>query len=336
MTANSLVYSITVDAHHLFAYTYYVGVLCGPVAATYKIRALAIHAALADAGHVTGLVCPGAWVYHYFDVTSAEAHSDLKFRLRLATGDASYMTAHQHPPLKLRPPFRSVDHLEHAAANVYTETHLCAVEEGKQYFALRGQGECAEYELYLDIVTHDATCTELVHDCTGDDCAVQCDEFELDQFVYSECSPNSWYDFKLMVDPADADSNLAVTVEDMAKERTPEAVSLHMYVDGEIPIDRHTEYRTMFAPDGVWGVGLGSHDVKPGSYFFGVHCGPEPARFRILAELIHADVHDGDLINGEICPGQWMYHHYTPDEHDIPLGATIYRFSLFCDCFATV
>jgi hypothetical protein len=160
----------------------------------------------------------------------------------------------------------------------------------------------------------------MVHDCEGDDCNVQCDEIEMDQFVYGQCAPHSWYDFKLEVTPDDADSNLAVTAESMSKFRTPEAISLHMYTEGEIPIDRHTEHRTMFAPDGVWGLGLSSYDLKPGVYFFGVHCGAEPARFRIMTELIHAAVHDGDLIHGEICPGQWMYHHYEPESHQLLNG----------------
>jgi hypothetical protein len=319
-TAIDLVYSITVDSHHLHAYTYYVSVKCGSVASTYRLRALAIHAALTDGGHVTGLVCPGAWTHHYFDVDSSAAHSDLQFRLRLSTGDVSYMTAHQHPPLKLRPPYRSVDHSAHSTLGVYTEASLCAVEEGKQFFALRGQGHCAEYELYLDVVSHDSTCAEMVHDCEGDDCSVQCDDIELDQFVYATCAPDSWYDFKLEVTSDNADSNLAVTAEDMSIYRTPEAISLHMYTEGEIPIDRHTEHRTLFAPDGVWGLGLGSHDLKPATYFFSVKCGAEPQRFRILAELIHAAVHEGDLITGEICPGQWMYHYYTADSHDFTAG----------------
>jgi hypothetical protein len=112
--AIDLVYSITVDAHHLHAYTYYVGVRCGAIPTTYQLRAIAIHAEVTNGGHVTGLVCPGAWMYHYFNVDSSSAHSDLRFRLRLSTGDVSYMTAHLEPPLKLRPPYRSVDHSEHS------------------------------------------------------------------------------------------------------------------------------------------------------------------------------------------------------------------------------
>eukprot|EP01044_Picomonas_judraskeda_P001185 COSAG03_NODE_65_length_15137_cov_3.350446_7_plen_940_part_00 len=320
--AIDLVYSITIDSHHLHAYTYYFSVRCGTTAATYRVRPLAIHAEMTSThDHVRGQVCPGAWTYHYFDADSSSAHKDLQFRLRLSTGDVSYMTAYQHPPLKLRPPYRSADHTEHAAGDeVYTVASLCSVKQGRHFFALRGQGHCAEYDLHLVLQDADPSCAEMVHDCEGDRCAFECDEMELDQFVYGQCAPNSWYDFKLEVTPEDPESNMAVTVEHISKFRTPEALSLYMYTEGEIPIDRHSEHRTTFAPDGIWGLGLSSYDLKPGSYFFGVHCGPEPTRFRVLAELVHAAVHDGDLIAGEICPGQWMYHHYTTEAQQLSNG----------------
>lgn len=191
--AIDLVYSITIDSHHLHAYTYYASVKCGPIPTTYRVRALAIHAEVMDGAHVAGMVCPGAWTYHYFHADSSSAHSDLQFRLRLSTGDVSYMTAHLHPPLKLRPPYRSVDYSAHSDAGVYTEASLCSVEEGKQFFALRGQGHCAEYELHLDVMSHESSCVEMVHDCEGDGCDVQCDEIALDQFVYAQCAPDSWF-----------------------------------------------------------------------------------------------------------------------------------------------
>ena len=319
--AIDLVYSITIDSHHLQAFTYYIGVKCGATTATYRLRARGIPAAMSDGGHVSGQVCPGAWTYHYFQVASGSAGSDLQFRFRLTSGDATYMTQHQQPPLKLRPPYRNVDHSAHSAPGVYTEVNLCAAEEGRHFFALRGRSHCADYELHLDVVSHNSSCAEMVHECDGDDCGFQCDEIELDKFVYGECVPYSWYDFKLETTPEDAENNLVVTVEALSKFRTPELVSLHMYTDGEIPIDRHTEHRSMFAPDGVWGLGLSSHDLQSGTYFFSVHCGAEPARFRIFVELIQAAVHDGDLVAGEICPGQWIYHHYTVDSNALSSGA---------------
>ena len=56
--AIDLVYSITIDSHHLHAYTYYFSIKCGAVPTTYKVRALAIHAEVSNGGTVHGLVCP--------------------------------------------------------------------------------------------------------------------------------------------------------------------------------------------------------------------------------------------------------------------------------------
>ena len=344
------VWSVMYNSWDLHEGDFFVSVKCGASPMEFRLLPLFIKAELAHGGHASGVVCPGQIAYHYFDAphescknfsagvdcvsnfTAGNAtsctsdafgvarsctytapttgHHDVEWELELHTGDVSYMTSHENPPLKLRPPYRTVDSKQVAAGH-RTETSVCNADRGKTYLALRGQQHCAQYDVYTKFVNHSSTCEELVNECRAD-CMQQCDELQLEHFIYDQCEAGSWLDYKLQITTPQAKSNMVVTVEAIGTTRTPEALSVHMF-KGSIPTNRQTEHRTQYAPDYVWGLGVSANDLKTGVIFYSVKCGPKPVRFRILAQLVKSELDGADLISGSVCPGQWMYHSYQHD-----------------------
>jgi len=340
-------YSVAVNSHDLHAGDYFVAVRCGAHHTQFRILAELIPAKLVDDGHVAGVVCPGELIYHHYFYSSdpnATAHhgtgahrrrallagapsggdsynstefQNVKFTLKLHTGDLRYLTSHGVPPLKLIPPYQTTSAVEQFAAHEYDKIGICNIKHGESFIALMGVSECAEYDIYLEEIPEDEECHELEHECV-EDCAFQCEKLVLDHFEYGSCEPGEFKDHMLTVTEDMLKYNYVFEVEDLSETITPDALSAYLYEDN-IPIDRHTENRQMTSSESIWSLAISYHDIEAHNYFFSVKCGPEPKRFRVLARAVPAVMHDGDLIHGEVCPGLWTYHSYMHDDPDHPV-----------------
>lgn len=78
---------------------------------------------------------------------------------------------------------------------------------------------------------------------------------------------------------------------------------------GELPSVRESDIKSTYSVEQSWALAVSAHDIKVGNYFFSVKCGPEPVSYRILIELTHALVEDGELAMGLVCPDEWVYHY---------------------------
>jgi hypothetical protein len=75
--------------------------------------------------------------------------SDIRFKLKMHSGDIFYTVAHLHPALKMVPPYRHIDYEDHLHGVHYTPVDICNIEEGLQYLVIKGGDTCAEYEVEL-------------------------------------------------------------------------------------------------------------------------------------------------------------------------------------------
>merc|ERR1719197_2347410 len=91
-----------------------------------------------------GEVCPGEWIYHYFDTakyTDGAAHygpgRHVHFNVKKPgnEGAAIAVTRHLAAPLKTAPPYVFMDYSVDAAN---ATIDLCNVEAGKMYLGLLG------------------------------------------------------------------------------------------------------------------------------------------------------------------------------------------------------
>ena len=89
----------------------------------------------------------------------------------------------------------------------------------------------------------------------------------------------------------------------------PQSATLLLYMDGHIPSDRATEFRSDTATkDGTYSVAVSAHDIHEGTYFVSVKANMETAvSFRIVAMLIKSKLELGHKQHGELCPQEWVY-----------------------------
>ena len=60
----------------------------------------------------------------------------------------------------------------------------------------------------------------------------------------------------------------AAAQDDLTGMDNPESASLLLYMDGHIPSDRKTEFRSdMATKDGTYSVAVSAHDIHEGTYF---------------------------------------------------------------------
>ena len=140
---------------------------------------------------------------------------------------------------------------------------------------------------------------------------------ELDHFQYGSCVPGGWQDYKLEVTAANSDNNLLFMVEDLTGNRRPDALGLYHYSNPaggawEIPLDRsETERYSDYSTELKWSIAISKHDLKTGTHYFAVKCGPEPVQFRVLAQLAHAGMKHDETVHTSVCPGSWVYHYIS-------------------------
>ena len=326
-------YSVTLNAWDydskadLFA-----SVRCGDQPKSFRLLTEVIQGEVKEGTHARGYVCPGDFIYHFFDaggghddarhraIASAASDSsppldevsDVNFEIVLHTGRVAYKTSHGEPALKLIPPYRTASSEQYLAGN-FTFVHLCGIEPGSglHYLALLGMDKCADYELYVHIKKPSNTCAEPKHEVEDARLASGVEDIKPDHFTYSSCEPGEIKDFHMYIGVKDAVKNLRMeaTNLDASSAEIPDALSIALY-DGQIPASRHSEFTAGIATDGVLSLGVSYHDLHQGDFFLSVKCGARPVSFRILALLIDAKIKPGSSIHGVVCKGNWVYHSY--------------------------
>ena len=214
--------------HDLLEGMYYLSVRCGPGLVHYRVLTQLIQAHIQDGATVHGEICPGDWVYHYYPYVpevegnstadsggggggghgrrlqahgGAGDHQNLRFTLKLHSGDMFYLTRHNYPPIKLIPPFRATDAYHQLSTGEYVEVELCTVEVGRHYMGLRGGSHCSEYEIEVEVFyDHDANCTEMEHD-TDLQTSEEATTLVLDHFMLGSCAKHAYVDYFIHIDP---------------------------------------------------------------------------------------------------------------------------------------
>ena len=110
-----------------------------------------VHAGVQEHHAQHGSVCPGQFVYHYFDVPTYDEGNDVTWSFELHSGDVYYLTRHAHAPLKLTQPYDHADSEDHVLHRTHTEVQNCHVLDGRYYLALRGGEHCAEYDVAVEV-----------------------------------------------------------------------------------------------------------------------------------------------------------------------------------------
>ena len=110
-----------------------------------------VHAGVQEHHAQHGSVCPGQFVYHYFDVPTYDEGNDVTWSFELHSGDVYYLTRHAHAPLKLTQPYDHADSEDHVLHRTHTEVQNCHVLDGRYYLALRGGEHCAEYDVGVEV-----------------------------------------------------------------------------------------------------------------------------------------------------------------------------------------
>ena len=314
-------YTVTINAWDFDeSTTYYASVRCGDQPKSFRLLVELVRGDVEEGTHATGFVCPGDFVYHFFDASAANRRAggssvipagstnatnsmrtDVKFEIVLHGGAVAYKTMHNEPPLKLLPPYRTT-----SADSTFL--YLCDVMEGRHYLGLLGMGECADYELYVHTMEHQDSCKEPVHDATARVGSVKVEELLPEHFSYGSCEPHETVDFVLHVSEAQSKTNLVLEVASLEEQLRMNALTVSLY-EYEIPVDRHTEFRQQMAPEGIWTISRSYHDMHAGAYYLSVECGDVATSFRVLPLLIEAQlIPGGEFVHGEICPGDWVYH----------------------------
>ena len=169
---------------------------------TYTVKVIVIPAELSTGASATGEVCPNEWVYHYIDTAASGHHGagkHLKFDITKAAeeGASVAVTRHLAPPLKLVPPYVSLDYSQ---SSVTSTIEMCDVEEGKQYLGLLGQssaGGCMNYQVTATKFT--GSCEEFIHAPSDDPAAIADLTLPIEHFERASCDPYQWFDMYLNV-----------------------------------------------------------------------------------------------------------------------------------------
>jgi len=225
----------------------------------------------------------------------------VRFHIRKFQGDFYYLTRHEHPPIKLVPPY------QHFGTDDYeTDTLICNMEVGDHYLGINGGHHCAVYDVVAD--EFHGECEEYHHamhvvSTTGSH------ELHVNHFELGLCQSHGWVDYFLTVDEEMSHQNLLFEVQDMGEANNPQSLGVFSFKDA-IPDDRQSEIRTNEATDGTYVIYWNYHELKRATYFLSVRCNGGDARFRVVALLVHAQLDDGHSQHGEVCRDGWMYHFF--------------------------
>ena len=94
-------------------------------------------------------------MYHHYTPDTHDilpgAHLHIDFSVKLYTGDLEYMTRHDHPPVKLVPPYGQASASEQMQDGTVDHVTICNVEHGVSYLGLHGGHHCAMYEVSVHL-----------------------------------------------------------------------------------------------------------------------------------------------------------------------------------------
>ena len=102
----------------------------------------------------------------------------------------------------------------------------------------------------MTAATHDALepCAELEHD-SEEGLGEKFYTLHPGHTTEGRCAPGEYKDYKLVVSPDHADSNLVVIVQEQSGKTIPDAIATYMYADS-IPDNRETEVYQTFSTTG--------------------------------------------------------------------------------------
>ena len=104
------------------------------------------------------------------------------------------------------------------------------------------------------------------------------------------CGPHEWCDqyFEVTQAMLNVSDNLVFETELLFSESNLEAISLHLYKDGKIPLDRRTEFTSTTSSEGMYSIAIASIDLTVGVLYLSIHCGAEAQRFRSVVVEVSA------------------------------------------------
>eukprot|EP00238_Polyblepharides_amylifera_P013736 CAMPEP_0196598392 /NCGR_PEP_ID=MMETSP1081-20130531/94295_1 /TAXON_ID=36882 /ORGANISM="Pyramimonas amylifera, Strain CCMP720" /LENGTH=1715 /DNA_ID=CAMNT_0041924083 /DNA_START=22 /DNA_END=5170 /DNA_ORIENTATION=- len=317
-------WSIAVNSHELTVGNYFFSVKCGMSPVKFRMLAQLTTAHMTEGERVAGVVCPGEIMYHYAQVgdtttTASSGHKMLlsessttyghaKFTIQVHSGNLFYLSRHEHPPLKLIPPYQSTSYIQQMSTNTLSEIGICDMTAGKHYLALKGGTECSHYEVTLALMGETEACEELQHDAQAAGNAYDSmTHLYPGHSIVGSCEANSFTDYYLNISSMDAESNFVLEVHDALNDIDTSAITVSLYY-GAIPSNRKTQFYDDFSNDHVFAVAMNVWDLLVGEYFVSIKCGPRPVSYTIIPELFSAHLSDGGHVAGEVCPGNFVMH----------------------------
>ena len=302
------------------------GVRCSPHGPVdFKVKVVRVPAVLAPGVRVEGEVCPGQWVYHYVNTSSAAADgrgyygagNHLRFSIDKPAGAGAALGVVRHfaAPLKPMPPYLRMPYEGSSAASWGGSIPMCDVEKGKMYMGIRGVASLAGCMRY-NITAHrfNGSCAEPSHTPEMNPRAFAHAELPIERFARASCAPFEWYDyyFNATAGMMALNDNIVFEVETLSEAFELGGLRVFLY-RGYIPLDRATEISTTVPNGGIYSLAIPSTELLEGAYYLSVQCGPNAQRFRTVAFEVRGRLNGpGDAVHGEICPGNWIYHSIAP------------------------
>ena len=294
--------------------TVFVSVRCGPEPVTFRILGEHVKAELETDHPLRGEVCPGGWVYHYFDMPAAHpteaenATALLRVDVHAFAGSVDFTIASEHPPIRIAPPYGS------AGAGQDSLASVCGAEAGYRYYIgvlPASSSGCSVYDIELSL-TYPENCTWTRQSAQSRAALIK----KLKTFTpYKDtCQPEEYVAYSIEVDEEHKHDNLVVEVE-LTDESynghgdTPESLEVLLFYN-EITGGYATELRAERGTQGIWSVAVNAHDMKQGTWYVVVKCQAFVKRYRVVALLIESQLILGHRHHGELCENSWVYHIY--------------------------
>uniref|UniRef100_A0A7S3S6K1 Uncharacterized protein n=2 Tax=Emiliania huxleyi TaxID=2903 RepID=A0A7S3S6K1_EMIHU len=309
------IYSVAINLHNFHEGASYFGIRCGAAARRFRVVVHRMDAIVPpDGGKHHGEVCPGVWVYHFYDVpATASGGGGVTFHVEKHEGDVDLVTRHGQAPVKLVPPFKYMGADEYEGS-----ISLCNIKPGERlYLGMLGGDHCASYEVFATPLNASTPCEEPLHAPLH--AGAQAQALIVDKIAFGSCNAYAWQDWSIALDAHEMQDNFIFELQTRSSALRLNGLSVSLFID-EIPLSRVSEIVAHTAHDGIYAISLSSHDFEPIAgqnrrLFFGVKCGSLPVRYQVVTHLMHSEIHAEEIAHGEACPGDWIYHSIALDEH---------------------
>ena len=310
--------------------TVYMSIRCGPKPVQFKVLAVAVDPVLHLEEPHHAEVCKDEWLYFHFDMPDNHhtiVGGFLRFEIEKFEGSASFIARQSERPLRLDYPFTDMkNEIE------VTYVDVCAAESGERvYLGVKGGLLCSVFMITAHLkddsriaASHAAACDE---EATASHVVDHHHhELTLGQFFYDSCQAGSFpvNDYIFSITGTDRHNNLVIELEQLLPNRVdPSALFLYGFKATAVPIsdrENSADFISKVSVNNIHSVTLNYIDLKYSDdedFAFTVKCGVANTKFRMVAYLIHAEVHPGHKQFGEVCPNSWIYHYYVfyPDGH---------------------